>query len=308
MQVILGAGGDIGTPLAKELRKHTDKIRLVARNVQKVNPDDELFAADLTNGELVKKAIIDAEVVYLTVGFPYDVTIWRKNWPLVVDNVISACLEHQTKLVFLDNVYMYDRTEIPHMKEDSKINPPSEKGKVRKIVLDKLTTAMQEQGLPVIIARSADFYGPGAKNGILNILLLSPLKKGGKMMWQSNADKIHSFTYTPDAAKAVAMLGNTTDAYNQVWHLPTSSQKLTGREFVKISSEMANKKVSFFILKPWLMKIIGLFDKTMNNLVEMQYQNTQDYFFDSSKFCERFDFTPTSYEAGMKETFDYSKA
>ena len=27
--------------------------------------------------------------------------------------------------------------------------------------------------------------------------------------------------YTPDAARAVALLGNTPDAFNQVWHLPT---------------------------------------------------------------------------------------
>jgi hypothetical protein len=35
------------------------------------------------------------------------------------------------------------------------------------------------------------------------------------------ANKKHSFIYTPDAAKATAILGNTPDAYNQVWHLPT---------------------------------------------------------------------------------------
>lgn len=35
MQTILGAGGDIGTPLAKELRRYTDKVRLVARNPKK---------------------------------------------------------------------------------------------------------------------------------------------------------------------------------------------------------------------------------------------------------------------------------
>ena len=62
------------------------------------------------------------------------------------------------------------------------------------------------------------------------------------------------------------------------------------------------------MLKPWLMKIIGLFDKTIRNLVEMQYQNTQDYFFDSTKFCEKFNFTPTTYKDGMKETFESIQA
>jgi hypothetical protein len=34
----------------------------------------------------------------------------------------------------------------------------------------------------------------------------------------------------------------------------------------------------------------------------MQYQNNQDYFFNSSKFDEKFSFTPTTYEEGIKES------
>jgi len=32
------------------------------------------------------------------------------------------------------------------------------------------------------------------------------------------------------------------------------------------------------------------------------YQNDRDYFFDSSKFNNRFSFTPTSYAQGVKKT------
>jgi nucleoside-diphosphate-sugar epimerase len=62
------------------------------------------------------------------------------------------------------------------------------------------------------------------------------LQKGKKAMWLADASKIHSFTYTPDAARATALLGNTPDAYNQVWHLPTSAEKLaltTGRNVLQ---------------------------------------------------------------------------
>ena len=43
MQTILGSGGAIGIPLAKELLKYTDKVRLVARHPKKVNESDELL-------------------------------------------------------------------------------------------------------------------------------------------------------------------------------------------------------------------------------------------------------------------------
>ena len=35
---------------------------------------------------------------------------------------------HKARLVFFDNVYMYDINAIPHMTEESPYNPPSRKG------------------------------------------------------------------------------------------------------------------------------------------------------------------------------------
>ena len=56
IQTILGANGTIGSVLAKELTKYTDKIRMVSRNPKKVNPTDELFPADLSKpGEADRK-------------------------------------------------------------------------------------------------------------------------------------------------------------------------------------------------------------------------------------------------------------
>lgn len=299
-QVILGAGGDIGKLLAKELKQYTDRVRLVARNPQQVNGDDELISANLLSAEQVDAAVTGTGIAYLVVGLKYDLRIWQRDWPLIMDNVINACLKHGVKLVFFDNVYSYDKQAIPHMTEESPLNPPSKKGKVRLAIVEKIRNAISQNGLKALIARSADFYGPGAKNGILNIMVLDPLSKGGKLNWQSNAGKVHSFTYTPDAAKATAILGNTDSAYNHVWHLPTSSQRWTGREFVAKAGSIKGVKPSFSLLSPFLLNLAGLFNRTIRELVEMQYQNNQDYFFDSQKFCKQFGFTPTSYEDGMK--------
>ena len=44
MQTILGSGGTIGIPLARELKNYTDHIRLVSRNPKKINEEDELVS------------------------------------------------------------------------------------------------------------------------------------------------------------------------------------------------------------------------------------------------------------------------
>jgi len=56
MQTILGSGGGIGIPLAKELRKYTNQIRLLSRNPQKVNDTDELFPLDVNNHSQIDQA------------------------------------------------------------------------------------------------------------------------------------------------------------------------------------------------------------------------------------------------------------
>jgi len=301
MQTILGAGGDVSRALAKELKHFTSKIRLVSRHPERVNADDELMALDLTKREDVMKAIKGSDVVYLVVGLKYDLRIWQAQWPVIVQHVIDGCLEYNCKLVFFDNVYMYDKNAIPDMTEESPLNPPSKKGKVRLQNVELINNAIRYKNLKAVIARCADFYGPSSKNGILNVLVLNNIVNGKKANWQADADKIHSFTYTPDAAKATAILGNTDSAYGQVWHLPTSAERLTGRQYIKMATGMVNTKNSYLLLNTFLLSLIGIFNRTIKELVEMQYQNTQDYFFNSDKFCKTFSFTPTSYEDGIRE-------
>lgn len=300
MQTILGANGTIGSLLAKELRAYTKSIRLVSRNPVKVNDEDELFPADLTNPELVDKAVAGSEVVYLLVGFEYKLSIWKQNWPKLMQSVIDACIRHNAKLVFFDNVYLYDRSAIGHMTEESKVNPPSEKGIVRKQVAGMLMEAVQKGRLQALIARSADFYGPGNQKSFLVEVVYKNFLKGKKANWFMNADKIHSFTYTPDAAKATALLGNTPDAWNQVWHLPTDSQRITGREMVSLFANEMRQPDKLSVMPMWLLRLLGIFIPFLREMPEMMYQYSQDYFFDSSKFSQRFALQATPYAEGVK--------
>lgn len=302
MQTILGAGGAIGIPLASELRKYTDRVRLVGRNPKKVHESDELFFADLINREQVFKAVEGSSTVYLTAGLAYKLKAWVMQWPLVMDNVIAACIHHQARLVFFDNVYMYSLEDIPHMTEKSTMRPPSRKGHVRMQLVNMIMDAIGQGKLQALIARSADFYGPHNRNSALQSTVIDNLKKGKKPMWMSNATKIHSFTYTPDAARAVAQLGNTAEAFGQVWHLPTSTEKLTGEDFINTIAGMMGKKAGYSVLPRWACGLLGIFVPVLAELKEMMYQYELDYYFDSSKFTRHFGWSATPYTEGLAET------
>jgi nucleoside-diphosphate-sugar epimerase len=307
MQTILGANGTIGSVLAKELIKYTDKIRLVSRNPRKVNETDELFPADLSVSANLDQAIYGSDVVYVVVGFDYKLKVWEENWPRFMRATIDACIKYKARLVFFDNVYMYDINAIPHMTEDSEINPPSKKGAVRKLIAQMIMDEAKAGKLMALIARSADFYGPGNEKSIVIEMVYKNLLKKKAANWFINADRKHSFTFTPDAARATALLGNTDDAYNTVWHLPTDKNTLTGREFVELFAREMKVANKVLVMPIWLIRILGIFIPVLKEMPEMMYQYERDYYFDSSKFEKRFKFNPTSYREGVKATVSQKK-
>ncbi len=302
MQTILGGGGAIGKLLAKELLGYTNQVRIFGRSPKKVNDSDEVMPGDLTNMHDVSKAVKGSEVVYLVAGLPYKLTVWQSQWPLVMQHVIEGCKQHKARLVFFDNIYMYDASAVPHLTENSAINPPSKKGKIRAAIAQQLLDETNAGRLTALIARAADFYGPGISTSVLNETVYKNLLKNKAAFWMGDKSKIHSYTYTPDAARATALLGNTPEAYNQVWHLPTSKEKWTGQQWVHAFATEMNKKEKIFGVSKGLTKIMGIFNPLMKEMVEMFYQNNQDYYFDSSKFMARFpDFKTTAYQDGVKE-------
>jgi len=303
MQTILGSGGAIGVELAKALKTYTNEIRLVSRNPKKVNETDELMAANLLNTDDVRRAVEGSEIVYVTVGFPYRIKVWQVCWPKFMSDVIVACKEFNAKLVFFDNMYMYDPKYLNRMTEETPINPPSKKGKVRAVVARMIMDEVKAGTLTAIIARSADFYGPGIKrSSMLNETIIKPLLVGGKANLLGSVNAKHSYTFTPDAAKATALLGNTNDTWNQIWHLPTAENPLTGAEMAVLVATELGVKARYQNITSYMIWILGFFTPIMKEILEMMYQNKQDYIFNSSKFEKRFDFKPTPYPLGIKET------
>ncbi len=300
MQTILGAGGAIGKPLARSLAAFTDSIRLVGRNPVPVNSSDELSPHDARDLEGLNKAIAGSSVVYVVIGFEYKLKVWQELWPPFLKAVIKACKHHGARLVFFDNVYMYASSAIPHMTEVAPLSPPSKKGIVRLKLHELVMNAAESGYIETLIARSADFYGPENRASALQLMVADNLIKGKKAQAFGDIDKIHTYTYTPDAARATALLGNSSDSWNQVWHVPTTHDKLTNRQWIELVARELQREPKVQIVQPWMIRLLGLFVPIMREFPEMLYQYTQDYVFDSSKFEKQYGLTPTSPEDGVK--------
>ncbi|MDP4116022.1 MAG: NAD-dependent epimerase/dehydratase family protein [Bacteroidota bacterium] len=306
MQTILGSSGIIGTELAKNLVNYTDKVRLVSRNPQKINPSNEVFQADLLDAGQTKKAVAGSDVAYLTAGLKYDIKVWEAQWPVVMQNVIEACKMHNTKLVFFDNVYAYGKVN-GWMTEETKVNPVSRKGEVRAKIASMILDEVKKGELKALIARAADFYGPNTKTSFINFMIIDNLKKGKKAQLLISDEFKHSLTYTPDAGKGTAILGNTDSAYNQIWHLPTDRSVLTTRGFVELAAKELGIEPRSTCLSKTMLRLIGMLNGIVKEVVEMLYQYDSDYLFSSEKFEKAFKFKPTGYAEGIKETINSAK-
>jgi nucleoside-diphosphate-sugar epimerase len=302
MQTILGANGVIGHELSKHLPRYTTHIRQVSRNPKKVNAGDETMSADLLIYEQTDKAVAGSEVVYLLAGLKYDTKTWQEQWPKVMRNAIDACKKHNSKLVFFDNVYAYGLTQGP-MTEQTPFKPNSKKGEVRARISTMLLDEIKLQNLEGMIVRSADFYGPGALLSLTHSTVSSRLKAGKSPQWIGDPKTVHTFTYTPDAGKTVAMLGNSPAAFNQTWHALTSKQIITGEEYVRTACESIGRPYRGVTSLPKFgVRMLGLFVPVLREFVEMMYQFENDYIFDSTKAEKFLEMTATSYTEGIAAT------
>ncbi len=301
MKTILGSGGIIGKEASFCLSEFTDRVRQVSRNQKKVNETDQIYPANLQIESEVMEAVKGSDVVYLTVGLPYNTKIWQEFWPKIMRNTINACKQHQAKLVFFDNVYMYGYVD-GWMKEGTPFNPISKKGEVRAHIASMLLDEMKSGNINALIARAADFYGPQATNTYVGPMVFDRLQAGKKPQIMINPEAKHSFTFTPDAARAMVLLGNTEDAYGQSWHLPTDSNTLSGIEFVSKTATLFGKNPKYSVLSPLMLKMAGIFSPIIKETLEMDYQYKSDYLFDSNKFNDRF-FKPTPYQKGIQAIY-----
>ena len=301
MQTILGANGVIGRELSHHLGPYTDRIRQASRSPKRVNATDDLCAVDLLDAAATAQAVAGGDVSYLVAGLKYDHRVWREQWPKVMRNSIDACKRHGSALVFFDNVYAYGRVD-GAMTEETPYNPCSRKGEVRARIATMLMEEARRGELRAMIVRAADFYGPGAALSLTHATVTERLKAGKTPQWIGNPKAVHTFTYTPDAGRTLALLGNTPSAYGQVWHALTSKEPMTGEEYVRIACGLAGRPYRLQVAPRWMLSIMGLFVPVLRENMEMLYQFEQDYRVDSSKAEHALGLTPTAYGNGIAAT------
>ncbi|GLR08886.1 NAD-dependent dehydratase [Mixta theicola] len=302
MQTILGANGQIAQELARELkRSYTDDLRLVSRSPRKVNNSDITVAANLLDAEQTREAVKGSSLVYFTAGLPADSTLWEQQFPTMLKNALDATRTAGAKFVYFDNTYMYPQNDNPQT-EETRFAPGGRKGKVRELMTNMVLEEMKRKAIPVVIGRAPEFYGPARTQSFTNALIIDKLKADKRPRVPVRDDKLRTLIWTPDASRALAVIGNTPDAFGQSWHLPCCDDRLTYKQFVSLACEVSGKAAEYSVVSKLALTVAGLFSKGAREMRELLPRYEYDNLFESTKFKHRFpEFTVTTYREGLEE-------
>ncbi|MBY4766160.1 NAD-dependent epimerase/dehydratase family protein [Burkholderia ambifaria] len=301
MQTILGANGQIAVELARELqRKYSGDVRLISRNPRKVNDTDTLVSANLLDAKQTLHAVKGSSIVYFTAGLPPDTALWEAQFPTMLKNALDACRVAGASFAYFDNTYMYPQ-DARLLTEEAPFAPVGRKGKVRAAMATMVLEEMARGEIPVLIGRAPEFYGPGKTQSFTNALIIEKLQAGKKPSVPVRDDTRRTLIWTPDASRALATLGNASDAFGQTWHLPCSDDRPTYKEFVAMASQVFGCEPRYSVISKCALTTAGLVSKQVRELRELLPRYEQDNLFDSTKFKRRFPrFEVTTYREGLE--------
>jgi nucleoside-diphosphate-sugar epimerase len=247
-------------------------------------------------------------VVYVTTGLPYKLSIWRAQWPTVIDNVIGACRQAGAKLVFIDNIYSYGPSPLNNPITEEHPTPACiRKGQDTTATGYKIRRSNEKWRRSFDCAFARIFMAPNVNSSSVTMAIDAAVK-GKKAYFMGNPETRHTYSYVPDIAKATVMIARSNDAFNQTWHVP-SAPAITGTELMNLAESALATKVKWSMLRSSNITIPSLFVPILREFKEMMYQFENDYIFDSSKFQKHFpDFKITSYPEGIKATVEASRA
>jgi nucleoside-diphosphate-sugar epimerase len=225
---------------------------------------------------------------------------------LIGTTLEAAKLVGVPRLILPSSVYSYGVPRTSRVAETHPREPHTRKGKYRKQQEDLVLQANGSAGIQTMILRLPDFYGPDADIGLANPIFRAALA-GKTANWAGPINTPHEFVYTPDVGPVLADLAVCEDAYGQAWNF-AGAEPINSMDFITRIYRAVGKSPKYRAAGAGLLKIMGWFNPTMKEVVEMLYLQETPVILDDSKLTSRIKVRKTPYDEGILKTLDWMKA
>ena len=120
-------------------------------------------------------------------------------------------------------------------------------------------------------------------------------------------DTPHEFVFIPDVGPVVLELASKPEAYGRLWNL-AGAGAITQREIAEKVFEMAGRKPSLRVVGKTGLRLLGLFNPMLRELVEMHYLQTTPVLMDDTALTQLIGpIKKTPYAQGIRETYETYK-
>jgi nucleoside-diphosphate-sugar epimerase len=307
---LFGAAGAMGRSIAAALRADGTPYRVVGRTRSALerefggdslaeivtwNPDDAASVAAAASG-------VDT-IVYL-VGVPYNQ--FAKHPQVMRQTLEGATRAGVRQMLLIGTVYPYGVPKTIPVREDHPREPHTFKGQMRKMQEDLLLNADSRGAIRGAVLRLPDFYGPDVTSSLVHDAFVAAAT-GRRANLVGPIDTPHEFLYVPDAGPVVTALARNPAAYGKIWHLGGFGV-ITQRDFAGTIFKAAGTEPRLLVANKTMLRLLGLFNPIMRELVEMNYLMSAPVIMDDTAIHELLgDIRKTSYSDGIRATLSAAR-
>ncbi len=299
---IFGAAGAIGKAVAAQAQRRGVPVRVVGRRAAALQSAfgsaHEQVAADLTDPADASRAAAGLDTIVHAVGVPYN---HFELHPLLMQRTVDAArAQNVRKLIVISNVYSYGKPTATLVNETHSRNPQTYKGRMRKQQED-LALAANSSALGTLVLRLPDFYSADAENSVANEIFKAA-RDGKPAPVFAPIDRPHEWLYTHDVGPVVLDLSARDDVYGTAYNVAGPGTTTT-REFATRIYKQFGQQLKLRVVTTTMLRVVGLFNPVMRELVEMQYLQSDPVILDDSKLALVLGpIRKTSYADGIAQT------
>lgn len=302
-----GAAGAIGKSIAKAFQQQDREYRVVGRGLQSLqaafggDPRAQIMTWNPGDPASIRAAAKGVDSLIYLVGVPYDQ--FQLHPQLMKKTIDAAVAEGVERIVLIGTVYPYGYPANEKVTEDHPRNPHTFKGQKRKEQEDLLLEADAAGRLRGSILRLPDFYGPGVEKSFLYDLFQAAVS-GRTANLVGPIDTPHEYVFVPDVGPVVSALLSKPEAYGRWWNL-AGAGVTTQRQIAEQVFALAGRKPKLRVAGKMALRLFGLFNPMMRELVEMHYLQTTPVLMDDSALRALLGPLPkTSYADGVRATLE----
>jgi nucleoside-diphosphate-sugar epimerase len=299
---LVGATGAIGKSVAAALRQKGQRYRVIGRSRATLestfggdplagltvwNPDSEASIRDALKGV--------TSAVYM-VGVPY--TDFHLH-PVLMARVLDAAIAEQVdRLLLIGTLYVFGRRQSERVTENHPREPHTFKGRKRKEQEDLVLAAHATGKIRTTVLRLPDFYGPGVERSLLSDLFVA-IKQNRTARLVGPVDQPHEFVFVPDVGPVVVKMLDSPSAFGRAWNLGGAGVT-TQLELARLASAGHPR---YMAAGKTMLRLFGLFDPVLRELVEMHYLLTDPLIVDDSALQQLLGpITKTPYSEGVRQS------